>query len=368
MVKREDWWRKDFPSSQNKFNFDQVKYKFFAQRTNALEAFKKGETDIYAVYTSRMWVEETRGDKFTKNWIIKQRVFNRSAQGFQGFAMNMRREPYTDVRVRRALGHLLDREKMNRLLMYNVYELHRSYFEDLFTEAKPSPNVFTNYDVDTARTLFQEAGWAVNPETGKLEKDGKPFIINFLTRSAMSNRFLAIYSESLKQVGIDLKIDQKDLAAWAKDVDAFNFDMTWSAWGASLKRDPEQLWSGAEADRKTSSNIPGFKHPRVDALIEQQRTIFDVKQRNEMLREIDQLIYAAYPYLLLWYSDHTRLFYWNKFGMPDWVLSKYGNEYAALTYWWLDEDAVADLEEAQETGGALPPKPLDIKFDELFTK
>lgn len=368
MVKRQDWWQKDLPRNRNKYNFEQVKFQFFAERTNALEAFKKGQTDIYAVYTSRMWVEETRGDKFTKNWIIKQRVFNRSPQGFQGFAMNMRREPYTDVRVRRALGHLLDREKMNRLLMYNVYELHRSYFEDLFTKAKPSPNPFTRYDVDTARTLLREAGWAVNPETGKLEKDGKPFVIHFLTRDSMSNRFLAIYSESLKRVGIDLKIDQKDLAAWAKDVDAFNFDMTWSAWGASLKRDPEQLWSGAEADRQTSSNLPGFKHPRVDALIEQQRTLFDVNQRNDILREIDRFIYETYPYLLLWYSDHTRLFYWNKFGMPAWVLAKYGNEYGALTYWWLDEDAVADLEAAQNTGEALPPKPLDVKFDELFTK
>ena len=368
MVKRQDWWQKDLLHNQNKYNFDQVKFKFFAERTNALEAFKKGETDIYAVYTSRMWVEETRGEKFNKHWIVKQRVFNRSPQGFQGFAMNMRREPYTDVRVRRALGHLLDREKMNRLLMYNVYALHRSYYEDLFTAEKPSPNVFTHYDVDTARTLLQEAGWAVNAETGKLEKDGKPFVIHFLTRDSMSNRFLAIYSESLKQVGIDLNIDQKDLAAWAKDVDAFNFDMTWAAWGASLKRDPEQLWSGAEADRPTSSNLTGFKHPRVDALIEKQRTIFDVNQRNDILREIDQLIYETYPYLLLWYSDHTRLFYWNKFGMPDWVLAKYGNEYGALTYWWLDADAVADLEAAQQSGEALPPKPLDIKFDELFTQ
>jgi microcin C transport system substrate-binding protein len=368
MVKRRDWWQKDLPHNRNKYNFDQVKFKFFAERTNALEAFKKGETDIYAVYTSRIWVEETRGEKFTKNWIIKQRVFNHSPQGFQGFAMNMRRAPYDDVRVRRALGHLLDRDKMNRLLMYNVYALHRSYFEDLFTADKPSPNVLTTYDVDAARTLLQQAGWAVNPETGKLEKDGKPFVIHFLTRDSMSNRFLAIYSDSLKQVGIDLHIDQKDLAAWAKDVDAFNFDMTWAAWGASLKRDPEQLWSSAEADRPTSSNLPGFKDPRVDALIEKQRTIFDVKQRNEILRKIDRFIYETYPYLLLWYSDHTRLFYWNKFGMPDWVLAKYGNEYGALTYWWLDVDAVADLEAAQETGQALPPKPLDIKFDELFTQ
>ncbi len=368
MSKRQDWWQGDLPRQRNKYNFDRIKFKFFAQRTNALEAFKKGEIDIYAVYTSRIWVEETRGENFEKNWIIKQRIYNRRPQGFQGFVLNMRREPYTDVRVRRALGHLLDREKMNRLLMYNVYQMQRSYFGDLFTAAAPTPNPYIDYNVDKARTLLQEAGWAVNPKTGKLEKDGVLFVINFLGRSSSFNRFLAIYSEGLKQVGIDLKIDMKDLAAWAKDVDAFNFDMTLQNWGAALKRDPEQLWSSAEADRKTSSNIPGFKHPRVDALIEQQRTIFDVNTRNDIYREIDGLVFQEYPYLLLWNADHVRLLYWNKFGMPEWVLDKYNNEYAALKYWWLDEDAQADLEAAQAEGESLPPKPLDVKFGESFEK
>ncbi len=318
------------------------------------------------MYTSRIWVEETRGDKFEKNWIVKQRVYNRRPQGFQGFVLNMRREPYTDVRVRRALGHLLDREKMNRLLMYNVYQMQRSYFGDLFTPDHPTPNPYSDYNVAKARTLLREAGWAVNAKTGKLEKSGVPFVVNFLGRSSSFNRFLAIYSEGLKQVGIDLKIDMKDLAVWAKDVDAFNFDMTLQNWAAALKRDPEQLWSSAEADRKTSSNIPGFKHPRVDALIKEQQTIFDVNKRNDIYREIDGLIFQEYPYLLLWNADHVRLLYWNKFGTPDWVLDKYYNEYAALKYWWLDEDAQADLEAARAEGESLPPKPLDIKFGELF--
>ena len=366
MTKRQDWWQQSFQRNQHKYNFDSIKFKFFAQRPNALEAFKKGEVDIYAVYTSRIWVEETRGEKFDKNWIVKQRVFNSEPVSFQGFAMNMRRAPYNDVRVRQALGHLLDRKRMNELLMYNLYALHQSYFEDLYTTANPTPNPLTDYNVDKARALFQEAGWAVNPDTGKLEKNGKVFTINFLTRDASSNRFLAIYRESLKQVGIDLNIDQKDVAAWTKDMDAFNFDVTWAAWGAALRRDPEQLWSGAEVDRKTSSNITGFKDEHVDRLIAQQRTIFDITKRNDILREIDQIIYKTYPYLLLWYPDHVRLLYWNKFGMPDWVLSKYENELSAITYWWIDEDSLADLEEAQANGDSLPHKPLDVKFDELF--
>ncbi len=69
----------------------------------------------------------------------------------------------------------------------------------------------------------------------------------------------------------------------------------------------------------------------------------------------------------MWYSDHVRLLYWNKFGMPDWVLSKYGNEYSTITYWWLDEDSLVDLEDAMASGESLPQKPLDVKFEEVFT-
>jgi microcin C transport system substrate-binding protein len=367
MSKRPDWWQRDFKRHQHKYNFNAIRFKFFAQQTNALEAFKKGEIDIYAVYMSRMWVEETRGEKFEKSWIVKQRIFNQHPTGFQGFALNMRRQPFRDVRVRQALGHLLDREKMNELLMYNVYAMHKSYYEDLYTADHPTPNPYTDYNVDKARTLLKAAGWAVNAATGKLEKDGKVFTVNFLARDETANRFLAIYRESLKQVGIELQVDMKDLAAWAKDMDAFNFDMTWAAWGAGLRRDPEQLWSGAEADRQTSSNITGFQDGRVDALIDKQRAIFDINTRNDILRDIDRLIYQAYPYLLLWYSDHTRLLYWSKFGTPDWVLSKYGNEFSAIVYWWLDEDSRLDLEAAMANGEALPKKPLDVRFDDVFT-
>lgn len=366
MTKRQDWWQQSLPRTQYTYNFESIKFKFFAQRNNALEAFKKGEIDIYAVYTSRIWVEETRGEKFDKNWIVKQRIFNAQPAGFQGFAMNMRRAPYDDVRVRQALGHLVDRKKMNELLMYNLYALHKSYFEDLYTAAEPALNPFVQYDVDKARALLKEAGWAVNPATGKLEKDGTVFSITFLMRDATFNRFLAIYQESLKQVGIEVVIDLKDVAAWAKDMDAFNFDMTMAAWGGSLRRDPEQLWSGAEADRQTSSNITGFQNDQVDAFIEQQRTIFDINTRNDILRKIDRIIYDTYPYALLWYADHTRLLYWNKFGTPDWVLSKYGNEYSTIAYWWLDEDSQADLEEAMASGESVPQKPLDVKFAEVF--
>jgi microcin C transport system substrate-binding protein len=151
-------------------------------------------------------------------------------------------------------------------------------------------------------------------------------------------------------------------------MEEFNFQMTWAAWSSGLFKDPESMWLSAEADRPSGNNITGFKNKTVDALIEKQKTIFNIEERNTICRTIDALIVEACPYVLLWNIDYTRLLYWNKFGMPETVLSKFGDESSAVWYWWLDPDAEAALGDAVKMKLPLPPKPAAVKFDEVFQK
>ncbi|MBS3754129.1 MAG: ABC transporter substrate-binding protein [Desulfobacterales bacterium] len=367
MKRRKNWWQGDFAGNRNKYNFDTITFKFYAERENAFEAFKKGKIDLFPVYTSRIWVKETNGDAFFKNHILRRKIHNHNPVGFQGFAMNMRRAPFDDVRVRKAMALLLDRQEMNRTLMYNQYFLHRSYYEDLYTRDNPCPNPVIEMDKEAARKLLDAAGWQVNPETGFREKEGRELKVHFLTRNASSEKFLSIYAEDLKDAGIKLVIDKKDWAAWARDMDEFNFQMTWAAWGASMFKDPEGMWFSEEADRKSGSNITGFKNEAVDRLIEKQKSIFSVEKRNEICRQIDQIVFDDFPYVLLWNIDYTRLLYWNKFGTPETVLSKYGDEMSALWYWWWDPDAAAILSDAVKHGFSLPPAEPSVHFDEVFS-
>jgi len=368
LKRRSDWWDRQAKRFQGTANFETMKFKFYAERENAFEAFKKGQIDLYPVYTSRLWVNETKGEKFQKAWIVKQKIYNARPVGFQGFAMNMRRPPFDDLRVRKAMAHLLDREKMNSTLMYSQYFLHRSYFEDLYDREHPCPNPLMEFDKAKARALLKEAGWRVNPVTGLLEKNGRKFSFKFLTRAASTDNFLAIYAEDLKDVGIELVIDRKDWAAWARDMDEFNYEMTWAAWGSGVFKNPESMWSSAEAERRSGNNITGFKDPQVDELIEKQKRIFDVNARNDIYRQMDQMIYRQHPYALLWNINYTRLLYWNKFGTPETVLSKFGDETSAYWYWWIDPDSAADLEDAINTGLPLPPREAAVDFEDVFDR
>ena len=364
--RRDDWWQKGSVRSKGVGNFQTLKFKFFAERENAFEAFKKGDIDLFPVYTAHVWAGQTQGEKFDKGWIVKQRIFNYNPIGFQGFAMNMRRPPFDDVCVRKAMAMLLDRAKMNQTLMYNQYFLHRSYFEDLYSKDNPCANELIEFDKDGARKLLEKAGWKVNPKTDLLEKDGKHFSFRFLSHETSIDKFLVIFEEDLKDVGIEMQIDKKDWAAWARDMDEFNYDMTWAAWSGGLKKDPEPMWYSAEADRKSGQNLCGFKNKQVDEMIEKQRAIFDVNERHAICREIDGVLSREVPYILLWNINYSRLLYWNKFGTPPTVLGKYGDERAAYWYWWYDADSAAELKDAMADDLSLPKKPDTIRFDDIY--
>lgn len=368
LERRKNWWNRKANRFKGTGNFKTIKFMFFAERENAFEAFKKRKIDIFPVYTSRIWINETKGESFLKNWIIKQKIFNKKPVGFQGFAMNMRKPPFDDLKVRKAMAYLIDRRKMNSALMYDQYFLHRSYYEDLYSKEHPCANQLYEFNKDKAQRLLKEAGWDVNPETGFLEKNSKRFSFRFLTRSASSEKFIAIYAEDLKDVGIELVIDKKDWASWARDMEEFNYQMTWAAWGAGVFKDPEGMWSSKEADRNGGNNIPGFKNSMVDQLIEKQKVIFDINKRNDIYRKIDEIVYKQMPYVLLWNINYVRLLYWNKFGTPDTVLSKYGDERSAIWYWWIDQDSVADLDDAIEHKTFLPSKSHNIYFEGTFRK
>lgn len=366
MERRDDWWARELPRNQHAGNFQTLTFRFFADTENAYESFRRGMLDIFPVYMARIWVNETSGERFDNNWIVKQKIYNYNPIGFQGFAMNMRRAPFDDVRVRKALAHLLNREKMNETIMYGQYFLHRSYYEDLYNAQHPCTNQSFSFDKEKARALLDEAGWKANPKTGLLEKDGQTFTIKFLTRDPTTDKFLAIYGEDLRDAGISLVVDKKDWAAWTKDMDEYNYDMTWAAWGAGLFKDPESMWYSKEADRPSGNNVTGFKNAEVDMLIDRQREIFDVQERNDIYRQIDAIVTAEVPYVLLWNINYTRLLYWNKFGMPDQVLSKYGDEKSAFSLWWYDEDAAQDLTDAMAEQRSLAPRPVEVRFDEHF--
>jgi microcin C transport system substrate-binding protein len=362
LERRADWWGRVKKFNQYKYNFDYIKYKFMEDRNKALEAFKKGEFDAYPIYTAAIWANQTQFDQVKKGWVLRQSIYNKEPIGFQGFAINLRRPMFQDIKVRKALCYLLNRELMNEKLMYNEYFLLNSYYPDLYPN-NINPDVeLIKYNPEKARQLLREAGWRVGPD-GLLQKDGKIFEINFLNFS-VDLRHLNIYIEDLKSVGIKAKIEQLSLSTVMKRMDNHEFDLFWANWGAVRLRNPEDIWDSSTADQIASNNYSGVKDPVADKLIEEQKTEMDADKRDEILKKIDKRLNEIIPYIFLWQSDHHNILYWSRFGTPQYIFNKFDREDIIPVYWWLDQDKDKTLKEAMKNNTSLPLEPEKVIYTE----
>lgn len=362
LARRSDWWGVVKKYNQYKYNFDSIKYKFMEDRNKALEAFKKGDFDVYPIYTSSIWAKQTDFDQVEKGWVVKQRIYNREPMGFQGFAINLRRDIFQDIKVREALCHLLNRELMNEKLMYNEYLLLNSYYPDLYPRNINPEFPLRNYDPEKGRALLKDAGWAVGSD-GFLMKDNRYLEISFLTYS-VDHRHLNIYMGDLKKVGIKARMEQLSLSSVRKRLDKHEFDLFWINWGATRLRDPEASWHSSTANQIATNNMSGVQDPLIDQLIDSQKTEMNLDKRNEILKKIDRRLNEIIPYVFLWQSDNHRLLYWNRFGTPEFVLDKYNREDVIITYWWVDPEKDNLLKDANKNNITLPKVPEKVVYTE----
>jgi microcin C transport system substrate-binding protein len=360
LARRPGWWAAKQPFNRGKYNFDLLRFRMSRDHEVAFESFKKGDLDFYEVNVSKLWHTETDSEKFQKNWIIKQRIYNQTPPIFQGFAMNARRPLFKDVRVRKALAYALDRKTLIEKLMYNEYYPINSYFTHIYDSRSDIPMKPLEYNLDKARALLREAGWSQTDSEGYLVKGGKRFEFVMLERDQYTENILTIYQEVLKKLGIKMDIEITSVSTWFKRVSEYDYDMTFAGWLLPVLVDPEDAFSAKQADEKAGNNITGFKNAEVDRMIEELKPIFDVKKRNQILRRMDRIIFDEHPYVLLWGTDNIRILYWNKFGKPKNILTRYSDLSAALAYWWYDPQKDKALSEAMAQGLALPPEPAVV--------
>jgi microcin C transport system substrate-binding protein len=373
LKRRDDYWGKSLPQKQDMYNFERIKYKFILDDEIRLEALKKGDIDLAFPPTAKKWVEWTQENppyQVKQHWILAKKVYNDRPLGYSGFHMNMRRELFKDVRVRRAMAYLLNVKLINEKLMYNQYIPLYSYFPDFFNNDADLPHF--GYDPEKARALLAQGGWdRVDSDGVLLNKQGRRFEVEFPYSSASLEKHLTIYKEDCAKVGIRINLELLSAAAYTKKVfEDHDFDMVWVAWGRGGRfPSVEDSWRSDRADAPNTNNIVGYKNPELDKLLDPYLEEYDIQKRIQILKKIDLILTNDVPTILLWYAPYVRFFYWNKFAMPDKVLKKYADTYSEdsyLTNWSIDRGKLQALLQAVNGNKALPGEDVDIYYNEAL--
>ena len=368
-----DYWGKDLPHGIGHNNFDQLRYEFFRDDTVAREAFKADALDWILERSAKEWSTAYDFPAVRENRVIKEKFPIRSSGRMQGFAFNLRRPLFTDVRLRRAFNYAYDFEEMNRQLSTGEYARDNSYFEgtELASSGLPEgqelqildslrdkvpPEIFTTpyqnpvngnpenvrNNLREASRLLKEAGFEVR-DRKLVDPKGQPVSVEILCRDPGDERIALFYKPGLERLGVAANVRTVDDVQYQNRLRNFDFDMTTTLWGQSLSPGNEQrdFFGSQVADRPGSRNLPGIKNPAVDALID--RIIF-AKDRAELVascRAMDRVLlwnFYVVPQFTYGFQRYAR---WDRFSHPE-PLPQYGIS-GFPTLWWWDADKAAKI-------------------------
>jgi microcin C transport system substrate-binding protein len=170
--RRNNYWGDKIRRNIGQNNFAAITEVVVRDQKLAVEMFKKGDLDFYPV-SAREWVEEFgKLDKRSIAACQKLKVFNETPIGTLGLAFNTRKAPYDDVRLREAMGHLLNRPLIIQKLFYNEYQPINSFYAGTPYENPDNPK--NEYDPQLAVKLLADAGWKDHDAQGRLTKNGQP--------------------------------------------------------------------------------------------------------------------------------------------------------------------------------------------------
>jgi microcin C transport system substrate-binding protein len=370
--RREDYWAKDLPVNRGRFNFDELRFEYYRDRTAELESLKAGAFDLREEFTSRDWVTGYDIAAVKEGRLVKLTMPDENPSGAQGFFLNTRRSKLADPRVRKALDYAFDYEWTNKNIFYGLYRRTESFFEnsDMKASGKPGaaelallepfraqlpkevfeepyrPPVSDGSGQDRrllreAARLLDEAGWKVK-EGKRVNDKGEALDLEFLIVDPVSERIITPYLKNLHALGVPATIRRIDPAQYERRVKAFDFDIVTTRYSLRLTPGLEVrgFWGSAAARTEGSYNLAGINSPVVDALIDK---ILEAKSREELntaTKALDRVLRAGHYWVPHWYKAAHHIAHWDKFGRPA-VKPRF--ERGVTHTWWFDADKAAKL-------------------------
>ncbi|MGJ8624445.1 MAG: ABC transporter substrate-binding protein [Yoonia sp.] len=287
LEKNEDFWKKDEPY------LDQVVVLLVSDESARAIAFESGEVDI----AGGMPLSLADARRLEKLPHIEIPETGFEAYGNNSFIeVNLRRENLSDVRVRKAILHALDRD----------FLLEQVFFGFGSVATGPIPKTVSNFysadvptyafDTDLASSLLDEAGYSPDGDgiRMKLTMDPLPYGSLFQTAAAYVKQALAV-------VGIEIEIRSGDFATYYKRVYGDNdFDLTMSL--SSALTDPtigvqRFFWSKNIIKGVPFSNGSGYSDPEVDGFLEDAAIEPDQEKRVELFNAFQKKVAEDLPVL-----------------------------------------------------------------------
>jgi peptide/nickel transport system substrate-binding protein len=220
---------------------------------------------------------------------------------FQYLGINLTHSILKHVKVRQALAHAIDRERIIHHLLKDAGVAANglmSPLNDAYDESIPA----WPYDPPRAKRLLDEAGFTDPDGDGPMTR----FRLSYKTTNIdLRRRIAEALKEQLLQVGIELEIRSYEFGTFFSDVKKGNFHLYSLAWVGI--RDPDiqhQIFHSASVP-PNGDNRGHYANAEVDRLLDQARVTMNASERKRIYGAAQRLIAQDLPYVPLWWQKNV---------------------------------------------------------------
>lgn len=333
-----DYWAKDLPVNKGRYNFDKITFDYYRDNNVLIEAFKAQKYDFRQENIARNWANSYHIEAIKNGEIIKKEIPNSLQAPMQAFVLNLRKEKFQNLALRKAMTYAFDFEWLKKHIFYGSYERTESFFTNSkfgyknFHLPKSEGDGFNRKNLLEAKKILEDAGFKI---VGKklVDKNGKQIDVEFLIDSKSFEMVVAPFVKNLQKLGINAKVRFAEENQYQTRVNNFDFDVVVGMFPNSLVPGSELFgyFHSSQKNIKGSRNLLGLDNKEVDAFVEKISNISDEKTLENLCRKLDKTLLENYYVIAQWHNNSYRILYRDIFEMP----KKQPAYKLGLDNWWM---------------------------------
>ncbi len=285
---------------------ERIVWKFIQEPSVRFASLQAGEVDVIEALPPESHEAARRNPDL--QLIIAQRPGNPT-----NGTLNIRRAPFSDIKVREAFVRSADIEGALKSVYFGEFPRAGGPLSNATRFYSPDFEHAQDYDPARAAQLLEEAGWTRRDEDGYRLKDGKRLQVRVILGNRTPPSEFTLWEQvqaTTRQAGIELIMEQmSDVQATKRQAD-WDYDIRVGYWNTNTADVLRIIFSSAFIQPAGvggyHQNTAGFSDPQFDDLVQQALATQDASQRQALYRQAQAV--ASRQYLqLTTYPQSTRL-------------------------------------------------------------
>lgn len=298
MLKNEDYFEKDSLGNSLPY-LDAVAITFIIDKQSVFLEFVKGNIDFISGIDPNYKDEVlTRSGKLQPKYKNKIQLLTQTYLNteYLGFRMDLD-SPLRDKRVRQAINHGFDREKMIKYLRNNIGVAGKWGILPVGLPGFDSVSKTYDYDPQLSKELLAQAGYP----NGK----GMPEITLSTTASYLD--LCKYIQQQLGLLGMKVRLDVNPPAALRENMAQGKVEWFRGSWIADYPEAENYFALFYTPNRSPKgSNYTAFSSKEYDRLYEKARGENDLQKRIELYKRMNQILMDESPIVVLYYDQVLR--------------------------------------------------------------